>query len=192
MDTNEQNAPELKLFMVLLGCKPPGRHIEQHDIFFGVARSLRDLVPEIKAYWQEPERIHLDAWREVTNVDAFNVKVVPHNSRINENKNKLFFINLGGYQENRFEEQHYILLAVRQDKAEAFREAKETLFYQHNRFSGAGSHIDDKYGIDVDDLYEIEELLSQEQKAKYKIEITPSDNLQEDQIHLGYFKLDSL
>ena len=41
----------LKLYMLLLGCKPPGRHTEQHDIFFGIAAELRDLVPEIQQFW---------------------------------------------------------------------------------------------------------------------------------------------
>lgn len=57
MPANE-NQSELKLFMLLLGCKPPGRHTEQHDIFFGIAASLRDLVPEIQAFWPELQKIH--------------------------------------------------------------------------------------------------------------------------------------
>jgi len=55
---------ELKLFMVLLGCKPEGRHIEQHDIFFGIGYNLKELVPAMKEYWPGG-RIHIDAWREV-------------------------------------------------------------------------------------------------------------------------------
>ena len=30
--------------MVLLGCRPPGRFTEQHDIFFGIGNSLKELV----------------------------------------------------------------------------------------------------------------------------------------------------
>src|ERR1700761_240059 len=100
---------QLKLFMLLLGCKPPGRHTEQHDIFFGIASSLRDLVPEIKVFWPEPEKIHIDAWREVNNVDGYQVKVISAgetSAAPTEPKKKLFFINLGGYQENKFAEQH--------------------------------------------------------------------------------------
>ncbi|WP_413667370.1 DUF1543 domain-containing protein [Mucilaginibacter sp. Mucisp86] len=67
----------LKLFMLMLGCKPPGRHVEQHDVFFGIAPSLGDLVPEIQAFWPEPEKIHIDAWREVNAVDGYAVKITP-------------------------------------------------------------------------------------------------------------------
>jgi hypothetical protein len=186
---------DLKLFMLMLGCVPPGRHIEQHDVFFGIAASLNELVPQIKAFWPEPEKIHIDAWREVNKVDNHQVRIVlkeTGNTFSAASGNKLFFINLGGYQENKFEEQHYVLLTVKEDRTSAFQTAKETLFFQHNHFEGANSHIDDKYGIDVDELYEIEDILSPSQKDKYRIEISPAANLPDDEIHLGYLKLSAL
>jgi len=45
---------ELKLFMLMLGCVPPGRHVEQHDVFFAIGESLTQLVPEIKAFGPNP------------------------------------------------------------------------------------------------------------------------------------------
>lgn len=186
MPTNETRS-ELKLFMLLLGRRPPGRHTEQHDIFFGIAANLRDLVPEIQAFWPEPAKIHIDAWREVNNVDRHNIKIVPADTAQSDAaQKKLFFVNLGGYQENKFAEQHYIVLTVKDDKASAFKEAKSTLFFDENNYGG-NSHIDDKYGIDVDDLYQIEDILSSTQKEKYRIEITPGSDLAEDEINLGYF-----
>jgi len=187
--------PQLKLFMLLLGCKPPGRHIEQHDVFFGIGATLNEFVPEIKAFWPEPERIHIDAWREVNIVDGFRINIIPKDIAGNNDADaskKLFFINLGGYLENRFEEQHYIVLTVKEDRATAFKEAKKTLFFQHNQFDGANSHIDDKYGIDVDDLYQIEDILTPSQKEQYKIELVPAGEDREDAIHLGYLKLSQL
>jgi hypothetical protein len=111
-----------KLFMIMLGATPPGRHIEQHDIFFGIGTSLKDLAADMKAFWPEPERIHIDVWREVTVVENYRVVIVPKDQPENPNavKKKLFFINLGGYQENKFEEQHYVLLTVKDDRAAAF------------------------------------------------------------------------
>jgi hypothetical protein len=193
MDTLPQNTHELKLFMLLLGSKAPNRHVEQHDYFFGIAHNLRDLVPEIKEFWAEAgEKIHIDAWREVNTVDGFRVKVIPKSTETGVGSKKLFFINLGGYQENKFEEQHYAILTVKQDHAEAFREAKQTLFFKTNHFDGASSHIDDKYGVDVDDLYEIEDILSAAQKAAYQIQLVPGSDLPADKINLGYFKLNKL
>ncbi|PZR30791.1 MAG: DUF1543 domain-containing protein [Azospira oryzae] len=178
--------------MLLLGSRAPGRHVEQHDFFFGIAAQLKDLIPEIKKFWPEAgNNIHVDAWREVNAVDGYQVRVVPKEHESGSGK-KLFFINLGGYQENKFEEQHYTVLTVKEDRAAAFREAKQTWFFKHTHFKGANSHIDDKYGIDVDNLYEIKDMLTAAQKEKYKIELVPAADVKEDAIHLGYFKLASL
>ena len=46
----------MKLFMVLIGCKPNGRHTEQHDIFFGIANELRELIPQFNSFWPEAEK----------------------------------------------------------------------------------------------------------------------------------------
>ncbi|HCN84647.1 MAG TPA: DUF1543 domain-containing protein [Sphingobacteriaceae bacterium] len=183
---------ELKLFMILLGCKPPGRHVEQHDFFFGIASSLKDLVPEIEAFWPEAPSIHLDGWREVTVVEDHEINIRLKSENISQESPKLFFINLGGYTKNKFEEQHYVLLTVKDNKADAFNTAKQTLFFKNNHFEAASTHIDDKYGIDVDDLYEIEELLTSSQKDTYQIELLHSSGQEEDPVYLGYFKLSSL
>lgn len=185
----------LKLFMIMLGATPLGRHIEQHDIFFGIGTSLKDLAADMKAFWPEPERIHIDAWREVTAVENYRVKIVPKDDPVNTEAvgKKLFFINLGGYQENKFEEQHYVLLTVKNDRAAAFREAKDTFFYKNNSFGKTGtSHIDDKFGVDVDDLYEIDDVLSPALKEKYRVELYASGEEAEDELHLGYVKMSTL
>lgn len=180
----------LKLYMVMLGCKPRGRHTEQHDVFFGIAESLKELAPQIRAFWPEPEKIHIDAWREVNSVDGYQVCISQKDSALDlASKEKLFFINLGGYQENKFEEQHYILLTVQEDMAAASKNAKATLFFKHNRFDGANAHIDDKYGIDVDDIYPIEDMLPITLKETYSIILVPTSGLPDDTIHLGYLKL---
>lgn len=179
-----------KLILVLVGCTPPGRHIEQHDIFLGVGDSIESLFADIKAFWPEG-KVHIDAWREVCSVDGYHVSIVPKDeAQDTENsRNKLFLINLGGYLEGKFEEQHYLIFTVKPDKAAATKEAKATAFYKHNQFAGATSHINDRYGIDVDDIYEIEELLAPAFMGKYRISITPASGLPDDAYHLGYVKL---
>lgn len=182
-----------KLFMVLIGCKPKGRHTEQHDIFFGIAPSMKELLPQIISFWPEAEGdLHIDGWREVSQVDGFEVSVLPKSFEIsNELSTQLFFINLGGYKEHEFDEFHYKMLVASNDKAEAVKRAKATAFYMHTQFDGAKSHIDDKYGVDVDDLYQIEEILHESLKEKYSIHLSPAQDKKEDQLHLGYFKLTS-
>jgi len=184
---------QLKLFMVLIGATPAGRHTEQHDVFFGIAETLPGLVDDMKTFWPEAAEImHIDAWREVTAVDGYRVNVTQKTAGDNTEGPKLFFINLGGYQANKFEEQHYYILTAKENRSLAFREAKETLFYQQNHIRGGTSHIDDKYGIDVDDMYEIADILSPRQKEKYTIQLSPGVDLAADELHLGYLKMSLL
>lgn len=181
------------LFMLLIGCKPPGRHTEQHDVFFGIGETVRDLIPELIQFWPETGgKLHVDAWRAVTQVDGYSVKVVPANETETHSSAKVFFINLGGYKPNEFEEFHYKMITAAKDKGEAIARSKKTVFFKHTHFEGADSHIDDKYGIDVDDLYEIDDLLNKTTKSKFRIVVADSKNeTPEDEIHLGYFKLSS-
>lgn len=179
-----------KLYMVLLGCKPKGRHTEQHDIFFGIAKELKELIPSIKAFWPEAKgKIHLDAYRAVAVVDDHQLEVTPIADVLKPTSAKrLFFINLGGYQKNVFDELHHTMLVVADSKAEAIKKAKSSEFYKQS-FS---SHIDDKYGVDIDDIFDIEEALPAEMKSQYQLNFIPQANLPADEIVLGYFPIAKL
>ena len=185
----------IKLYMLLLGCKPKDRFTEQHDIFFGAGQSLKDLLPDILAFWPGPHKIHIDAWRRVTEVNGYHIHLVAKETVTKEavrNNGQLFFLNLGGYKADEFEEYHYKMLVVAKDKAGAIEQAKQSAFYKHTGFNGAHSHIDDKYGVDVDDLYEIEDILPAAIKENYFVEIEQVTDPEKDQWHLGYTKLSSL
>jgi hypothetical protein len=183
---------ELKLFMVLLGANPKGRIVEQHDYFFGVAASLKELVPAIKLSWPEAgNTIHVDGWREINCVDDYSIKVAAKHQGEKSLK-RLFFINLGGYQTGDLKETHHIMLTVQDDRSPAIKESMKTLFYKSNSIKGAHAHIDEKFGVDVDDIHRIEDVLSADVKDNYHIMITPTDQTVEDEIHLGYFKLDKI
>ena len=180
--------------MVLLGCTPKGRNIEQHDIFFGIGNNLKELKNEMLEFWPDSgEKIHVDAWREITKVDDYKVEVrLKSEEIINNNSLRLFFINLGGYKKGEFEEFHYKMIVVAEDKGMAIKKAKQTAFYKHFGFEGAESHIDDKYGIDVDDIYDIGEILSDYHKEKYKITIQKDTFSKEDELNLGYLKFNKI
>lgn len=182
-----------KLFMILLGSKAANRNVEQHDYFFGIAGSLKELVPAMRAFWPEAgNSLHVDGWREVNFVNGYEIRVVLKDELSIPSPKKLFFINLGGYQSGKLEEQHYTVLSVHEERSLAVQDAKKTIFFKSNTLKGAGSHIDEKYGIDVDDIYNIEDILAPEFKNQYHIQITPASDSAEDTIHLGYFKLDKI
>lgn len=177
--------------MVLLGCRPKGRLTEQHDIFFGIASSLKQLIPHINLFWPEAKgKMHIDAWREVTYQDGYTIRVVPK-KKLSANKQKLFFINLGGYKKEEFEEYHYKMLTVAESSAKAIKNAKKVSFYKHTGFASAPSHIDDKYGIDVDDVYLLQDILNPVFRERYTIKLTLKEQ-PPDQMHLGYIELKKL
>lgn len=51
-------------------------------------------------------------------------------------------------------------------------------------------HIDDKFGVNVDDIHQMEGILAPELKAKYRIQLINESGLK-DEIHLRYFKQNS-
>lgn len=181
--------------MILVGCTPEGRHTEQHDVFFGIGTSLKELMPAVSDFWPETKgHFHLDAWREVNLVDGWQI-TVKERQQVTEKDDRqhLFFINLGGYKENEMEEFHYKMLATGKDRSEAVKKAKTTAFFKHTGFKGAASHIDDKYGVDVDDLANVEDILPADTKMRYALELSAAaPDTPEDEIHLGYFKLSNI
>ena len=182
----------MKLFYVILGSTPIGRNIEQHDVFFGIGESLKDLIPDMKNFWPEAKgKIHIDCYQEVKFVDGFEVKIVEKTSEITENN--LFFINLGGYQIGKFEELHEQILMVDQSMSKIIRRVKKTDFYKNMGFTDAVSHIDDKHGVDIDDIFKISDILPLKMKEKYSIilEKTQVEN-QQNFIHIGYLAISKL
>lgn len=185
---------DFKLFMVLLGCTPKGRYTEQHDVFFGIGKDLKSMVPDMIDFWPEAKgKIHIDAWQEVTQVGNFEVKIVAQQDKTELCSERIFFLNLGGYQKNVFEELHYKFLLAVSSKAEAIKAAKQTDFYKQMSFGKAGlSHIDDHYGVDVDDVFDIEDVLSEKMKAMYAIQLHKTTTLKTDEMNLGYLPIHKL
>ena len=179
----------MELFMVVVGGKPEGRFTEQHDVFFGIATELRELVPAMYAFWPALEgKMHIDSWRKVTKVGRYAIDIVPKGDYKDTAGNRLYFVNLGGYKPNDMEEYHYKQLVVASNLGDATRIAKEYTFWKHHE----SSHIDDKYGIDVDDIYEVSELLDPRFKEQYSLQITDDPRRSEDGLEVGYLKMNKL
>lgn len=172
--------------MLLLGCKPAGRHTEQHDVFFGIAASLQELIPQIKNSWKDAGTIHIDAWREVRFVNGFEVSIIKTAEK-KANKTELYFINLGGYLPGEFDERHYKILVAADSLELAKKQVKQNSFFKTHDFA----HIDDKFSLDIDDIFSVNEILKNENQ-EYDIHLTATGDKEEDAIHLGYFQLHKL
>ena len=130
---------------------------------------------------------------KVTCVDGFTIEVVSQEEKP-EQEEQLFFLNLGGYKEGEFEEYQYKSLVVAKTKGKAIRKAKQTTFYKHCSIAKkcGESHIDDKYGVDVDDIHNIEDILSDKFKSQFRLKITKTNEISEDEKHIGYLKIDKI
>ncbi len=178
-----------RLFMVLLGCRPEGRNTEQHDIFFGVASSLEDLIPEMNAFWPHVE-LHIDAYLIVEVVEGYEIVITPQKRKENplENNPKLYFINLGGYSPPDFEEFHKKILVVAEDMSSAIKQVKNDVFYLagQNQNTSARSHVDDK--MEVDSIIPVQELILDYRIEVRKAETEPSQT----KLHIGYLSLSKI
>jgi hypothetical protein len=81
------------------------------------------------------------------------------------------------------------MLVAAPTKAEAVQVAKQTAFFKHTGFAGANAHIDDQYGVDVDDVMEVEDILAPEWRERYALEFSCLQGLPNDFVQLGYYKL---
>ena len=100
----------MKLFAVYVGGTMPGANIELHDMRFVVAASIRDTYAELRRqWWGAPTSLHLDCWAEITHVDGYRVELRPEPSRGRE---KLWFVNLGGYDPTEFAERHQNVFVI--------------------------------------------------------------------------------
>ena len=191
----------LTLFMVQLGGRPKGRLIEQHDIFFGVANEVSELIDDINQHWPEVRnKWHIDSYRAISKVDNYAIKLVESSSQVECGSDlKLFFINLGGYQRGSFEEFHYKLLIVAATQADAIKQAKQSQFYKQFTYKdkdspfNAASHIDDKFEVDIDDIYNVNDLIS---NVRLLIEPMANDSHElvnaDDKEYVGYLSIKNL
>ena len=189
------------LFIVQLGGRPKGRLIEQHDIFFGIANQVSELVDDINQHWPEVKnKWHIDSYRAISKVDNYAIKLVESSSPVEStNGLKLFFINLGGYQRGSFEEFHYKLLIVAASQADAIKQAKQSEFYKAFTYKdkaspfNAASHIDDKFAVDIDDIYNVNDLIS---NVRLLIEPIINDSHElvnaDDKEYVGYLSIKNL
>lgn len=130
----------MKLFAIYIGGEHPAAHIEVHDVRFAVAESIADTYDQLRAdWWGTPGTLHVDCWAEIAHADGYEVTLRPEPSAAPE---RLYFVNLGGYDGRDFAEQHKNMFVV----ATSVNDAK----------ARALSTIADWKDAHRDDLYEAE------------------------------------
>jgi hypothetical protein len=112
----------MKLFMFYIGGNCGNSNIELHDIRFSVGNTSEDCHEDLRRqWWGDPESLHLDCWGAVEQADGFDLTLTTEPR--GEPPSKLFFVNLGGYDPEKFGELHRNVLIVASDAMAAKRKA---------------------------------------------------------------------
>ncbi len=102
--------PAPRLFLVVLGGRVDGGHIEQHDVRFVAGASIDATIPQLREQWFGRRRgLHIDSWLAVETVAGWRVKLRPEPF---EGPQRLWFVNGGGYEAGRMAELHEFALVV--------------------------------------------------------------------------------
>lgn len=156
----------LKLYLIVLGGKPKGRNVEQHDVLFAVGESIEDTIGLMKKHWDTA--VHMDAYMAIEQVDGYQVTISKKKSLNSSAPSdvKLFFVNLGGYKPNDLEEYHKKLVIAAKSVGEAKTLGmKDQFFSEGLQEKNARPHFDDKFGMfgfDVDDTLIVDEQIAPE------------------------------
>ena len=139
----------MKLFSVFLGGRADKCNTELHDVVFSIGEKIEDTYIDLLDKWFGlPDRLHIDSWVGLRIVEGYKVSL---SKKKNKSNKKLYFVNLGAYEKNRFEELHESKFMVDINKINVKKRAKELLLIGKEQV-----HLDDLY--DVDDCIEIKKV----------------------------------
>ncbi|MGB0935561.1 MAG: DUF1543 domain-containing protein [Alphaproteobacteria bacterium] len=142
----QTSALDQKLFMVYLGGRVEGALVEVHDIRFVLGCSIEDTFEDLRQqWWGEQSGLHLDCWGAIEYADGYAVTL---QSSPQESDNKLFFINLGGYDPKQFTELHENILVVAPTESKAKVKALKSILHLK------GAHKDNMY--EVENIYSLD------------------------------------
>ena len=116
------------LFIVMLGGRHARANTEVHDVVLAVGDSLEDIYPQLKSAWfGEQKGLHIDAWAKLQGLEFENENYQIHftNAQANQADQKLWLINLGGYDAREFGELHRYILVVAQNAIVAKEKGKQ-------------------------------------------------------------------
>ena len=142
------------LFIVMLGGRHARANTEVHDVVLAIGDSLEDVYPQLKNAWfGEQKGLHIDAWAQIYGVafEGKNYQIQFTDAAPNQADQKLYLLNLGGYDAGEFGELHRYVLVLAQNAMVAKQRGKAH-FAQHWQ----KQHTDRV--LDVDDCIAIDQV----------------------------------
>ena len=123
-----------RLFLVVLGGRIDDCHIELHDVRWVVGANIEETIPKLRQEWFGlTTGLHIDSYKVIQHVDGYTIELIERNEEenskqttsLNTKNEKLWFINLGGYDRNSLQELHQFGLVVAPSKQAAKARARQ-------------------------------------------------------------------
>jgi len=117
------------LYLVVIGGMAPKANIELHDVRWVIGSKIEDTFESLRKNWfGSLEGLHIDTYKKIKSVDGYKINIkniekdkIKKNTFNNnpESKEKLWFVNLGGYESDSMQERHEFGLVVAKNPQEA-------------------------------------------------------------------------
>ncbi|MDP1369545.1 DUF1543 domain-containing protein [Acinetobacter lwoffii] len=143
------------LFIVMLGGRHARANTEVHDVVLAVGESLEDTYPQLKNAWfAEQKGLHIDAWVQIKGLEFEGKSYVLQftDAQPQQSDEKLWLINLGGYDPREFGELHRYVLVVAQNAMVAKQRGK-AYFARHWQKQHTDRVLDVDDCIAIDQVY---------------------------------------
>ena len=186
------------LFLVVIGGSAPKANIELHDVRWVIGSRIEDTFDSLRKNWfGSNEGLHIDSYKKIKSIDGYKINLRKiENDKINENnshkgintREKLWFVNLGGYEIDSMQERHEFGLVVAKNCLDAKKIAISKWLLGCRK-----THKDDLSSLevfsDVDDCEVIKSI------DNWEIELTlENDFIEETNTPdwVGYMRIDQL
>jgi hypothetical protein len=143
-------------------------------VVFAVGDSFEALMPGLRQRWfGDQDQVHVDAWTRLDTVHGHRVELAPEAAGQDL---RLWFINIGGYADGEFAEQHAYGFIAAPHKTGAKQQARKTLLPGRREWH-------------KDDLFDIDDCLSIDCVDGWHVHLSPDPVAASPHVHNGYFPL---
>jgi hypothetical protein len=148
-----------KLFVIYIGGSCEGALIELHDIRLIISDSIENTYDALKkSWWGTAQSLHIDAWGILNWADGYKIEIVDA-STTSQDIEKLYFVNLGGYDSKQFTELHKNIFVVARNEQGAKDKAVSSV---------AEWEMPHK-----DRLFDVDKILDVSNLLNHRIKLTP-------------------
>ena len=186
------------LFLVVIGGWAPKANIELHDVRWVIGSKITDTFASLRKNWfGSIEGLHIDSYKKIHSIDGYKIKLrkIDNNKikkKISEkdskNKEKLWFVNLGGYHRNSMQERHEFGLVVAKNSLDAKKIAKSKWLLSYTK-----THKDNLSSLEM--ICEVDECEVIKNIDNWEIELILEDGLSRETNSpdwFGYMRIDQI